>query len=219
MNFTHTTPHLPHIIWHRLGLSDYVSIWKAMQHFTTTRSLNTSDELWTLEHTPIYTLGQTGNLEHILNSASIPVLRSDRGGQATYHGPGQLVAYILYDLRRSGIGIKTLVWRLEQAIINLLVDNQIDAERWVGFPGVYVAKRKIASVGLRVRKGCCFHGISLNCNMDLMPFRNIVTCGNAQLEMIQLMDLMEKVNMIQIEHDLVKHLALQLQCTLYTAKF
>ncbi|KOR28623.1 hypothetical protein TI03_04295, partial [Achromatium sp. WMS1] len=154
-------------MWHSFGLQDYIPIWQAMQHFTRNRKHFTPDELWTLEHTPVYTLGQSGQRKHILNAVTIPVLQTDRGGQVTYHGPGQIIAYILYDLRRAGIGVKTLVNRLEQAVIDLLENEGIIATRKTKAPGVYVADSKIASLGLRVRHGFSFHGLSLNCDMDL----------------------------------------------------
>lgn len=209
----HMTHYQPHIIWHSLGLCDYVPILEAMQRFTDMRCPDTADEIWTLEHRPIYTIGQAGSLEHILTSGKIPVLRSDRGGQATYHGPGQIIAYVLYDLQRNKIGIKHLVCRLEQAVIDLLANEGVEAQRQTGAPGIYVATKKIASLGLRVRKGRSFHGLSLNCAMDLEPFTRIVTCGNADLQVTQLADLVTSVNMQQIETNLVRHLTLQLSPT------
>lgn len=206
----HTTSCQSHIIWHSLGLCDYLPIWEAMQRFTDTRCSNTVDEIWTLEHTPVYTIGQAGSLKHILTPEKIPVFRSDRGGQATYHGPGQIIVYVLYDLQRAKIGIKKLVWHLEQAVIDLLIEMGIQAQRQAGFPGIYVVNKKIASLGLRIRKGRSFHGLSLNCAMDLEPFTRIITCGEANLQMTQIADLIAAVDIKQIENQLVQQLVRQL---------
>lgn len=173
----------------RLGTVDYLTAWQAMQSFTDTRTPGTADELWLLEHPPVFTLGRNGKYEHLLDPGAIPVIAVDRGGQVTYHGPGQLVAYTLIDLRRLRLGIQSLVRLLEQAVIDLLAECNIGAERRAGAPGVYVDGRKIAALGLRVRRGCCYHGLSLNVDPDLAPFSLINPCGIRDLEVTCLADL------------------------------
>jgi lipoyl(octanoyl) transferase len=165
---------------------DYQAVWEQMKSFTASRTNDTPDELWLLEHFPVYTQGQAGKAEHILNAHSIRVVQTDRGGQVTYHGPGQLVGYVLMDLRRRNIGIKTLVCTLERIIIDVLAHYQITATTRCGAPGVYVDDKKIASIGLRVKNGCTYHGIALNVDMDLSPFLGINPCGFAKLEMTQI---------------------------------
>jgi len=172
------------------GLADYNTTWREMQAFTDTRTAGSPDELWLLQHPPVFTLGRNGKTKHLLQyTGSIPVIHVDRGGQVTYHGPGQLVAYPLLDLKRRRLGIQSLVRILEQSVINLLTDYSIRAGRRESAPGVYVDGRKIASLGLRVRRGCCYHGLSLNVNMDLAPFSMINPCGFADLEVTQLAEL------------------------------
>ena len=172
------------------GLADYTSTWREMQSFTDTRTAESPDELWLLQHSPVFTLGRNGKTEHLLHHTDeIPVIHVDRGGQVTYHGPGQLVAYPLLDLKRRRLGIQSLVRLLEQSVINLLADYSIRAGRRDKAPGVYVDGRKIAALGLRVRRGCCYHGLSLNVDMDLSPFSMINPCGFAGLEVTQLADL------------------------------
>lgn len=161
----------------RLGLCDYESTWRAMQSFTDQRRPDTADELWLLEHPPVYTLGKAGRPEHVIDPGAIPVLATDRGGQVTYHGPGQLVAYLLLDLRRAGIGVKRLVHLLEQAVVDLLADYGIVSSARPYAPGVYVDGAKIAAIGLRIRRGCSFHGLALSVDMDLEPFSRIDPCG------------------------------------------
>jgi len=173
----------------RLGLREYEPAWRAMQSLTDERGRETRDELWLLEHPPIFTLGQAGRLEHLLNPGAIPVVKVDRGGQVTYHGPGQLVAYLLLDLRRAGFGIKRLVHLLEQAVVDLLAGYGIESETRSDAPGVYVEGAKIASLGLRVRHGCSFHGLALNVDMDLEPFSRINPCGYPGLAVTQVADL------------------------------
>ncbi len=168
-----------------LGLVDYLPTWRAMQAFTESRGADTPDEIWLLQHPPVFTLGQAGKREHILSETGIPVVAIDRGGQVTYHGPGQLVAYILVDLKRRGYGVKELVRRLEQAVIDLLAALGVDAERLAGAPGVYVGGAKIAALGLRIKGGCSYHGLSLNVAMDLTPFKAINPCGHAGLAVTQ----------------------------------
>jgi len=161
----------------RLGRCEYTSGWRAMQAFTDHRHSGTADEFWLLEHPPVYTLGQAGRPEHLIAPGAIPVIVTDRGGQVTYHGPGQLVAYLLLDLRRAGIGVKRLVRLLEQAVVELLADHGIVSSAHPQAPGVYVDGAKIAAIGLRIRRGCSFHGLALNVDMDLEPFSRIDPCG------------------------------------------
>lgn len=160
-----------------------------MQQYTDTRSGDSQDELWIVEHPPVFTQGQAGKSEHILNAGDIPVIQVDRGGQVTYHGPGQLVVYPLLDIKRSKLGVRQLVTHIEQSIIDMLAKYNIQAYAKADAPGVYVHHRKIASLGLRIRKGCSFHGLALNVNMDLAPFRRINPCGYAGLEMVQCREL------------------------------
>ncbi len=196
--------------WRRLGLRAYQPTWQAMRDFTDSRRADTQDQLWTLQHHPVYTLGQAGRREHLLRPGDIPVVESDRGGQVTYHGPGQLIAYLLYDLKRGGIGIRTLVQRLEQAVIALLADLGVEARTRAGAPGVYVGDGKIASLGLRVRRGCSFHGIAMNTDMDLEPFQRIDPCGYPGQAVTQLCDLVRAVRLDDAEQGLAKEIAAQL---------
>ena len=179
-----TTLHIRH-----LGKQDYESVWHAMQHYTDTRGSESHDELWIVEHPPVFTQGQAGKSEHILNAGDIPVIQVDRGGQVTYHGPGQLVVYPLIDIKRSKVGVRQLVTHIEQSIVNMLAKYDINAYAKADAPGVYVNERKIASLGLRIRKGCSFHGLALNVDMDLAPFRRINPCGYVGLEMVQCKEL------------------------------
>jgi len=181
-------PATPVLIRH-LGQVDYAPTWCAMQGFTDSRTLDTQDELWLLQHTPVFTLGRNGKQEHLHDTGIIPVIRVDRGGQVTYHGPGQLVVYTLLDLTRRQLGVQSLVRILEQAVIDLLDEHGLAATRRDKAPGVYVDDRKIAALGLRVRRGCCFHGLSLNVDMDLTPFSMINPCGYPGLQVTQLADL------------------------------
>ncbi len=169
-----------------LGLTDYTPVWRAMQSFTNTRTPETPDELWVLQHKPVFTQGQAGKPEHILDAHGMPVVQSDRGGQVTYHGPGQLVVYFLLDVRRRGFGVRTLVDLIETSLIAVLGSYGIDAGLRKGAPGVYVADRKIAALGLRVRKGGSLHGLSFNIDMDLTPFSYINPCGYEGMEVTQL---------------------------------
>jgi lipoyl(octanoyl) transferase len=168
------------------GLQPYQSVWEAMQNFTQQRDDHATDELWIVEHPPIYTLGLNGKPEHLLRSTDIPLIKSDRGGQITYHAPGQLVVYTLIDIHRLKLNIRQLVTVLEQAMISSLAQYGIKAEAKADAPGVYIADKKIGSVGLRVKKGCCYHGLSLNNNLDLTPFKAINPCGFAGLEVTSL---------------------------------
>lgn len=200
----------PPIHWRRLGLQAYEPVWDAMRGFTAERGADTPDELWTLQHPRIFTLGQAGKPVHLLDPADIPVIKCDRGGQVTYHGPGQVVAYVLYDLKRGGIGIKTLVHRLEQAVIDLLARFAIEGALKSGAPGVYVEERKIASLGLRVRHGCTYHGVSLNTAMDLEPFSRINPCGYPGLETTQIRDFHPGIRLETIEQALAEQIAAKL---------
>ena len=172
-----------------LGRLEYVPAWQAMQAYTAARGSAGADELWVLEHPAVYTLGQAGRSEHLLAANDIPLVRCDRGGQITYHGPGQAVVYALIDLRRRGYGVRELVHRIEQAVVDLLGDFAIAGERRPGAPGVYVAGAKIAALGLRVRHGCTYHGVALNVDGDLAPFAAINPCGYPGLPVTRLLDL------------------------------
>ena len=172
-----------------LGMTDYADTWARMKAFTRDRDPATADELWITEHAPIFTQGLNGRAEHVLDSGDIPVLQVDRGGQVTYHGPGQLVSYCLLDLNRLGLGVKSLVANIERAVIELLARYGVDAQTRPGAPGVYVDAAKVAALGLRIRKGCCYHGLSLNVDMDLAPFERINPCGYRGLAVTQLRDL------------------------------
>ncbi|MCG3203072.1 MAG: Octanoyltransferase [Gammaproteobacteria bacterium] len=172
----------------RLGLQDYEPVWRAMHAYTDARGAEHEDEVWLLEHPPVYTLGLAGRPEHILDARGIPVVRSDRGGQVTYHGPGQMVAYLLLDLKRHGLGVKDLVRRTEQAAIDALAGLGVAASRRQGAPGVYARDAKIAALGFRVRRGCCYHGLAVNVDMDLEPFTRINPCGYAGLRVGSLGD-------------------------------
>lgn len=178
-----------HLIVRPLGLCDYASTWQAMRHFTDARTVETPSELWLLQHPPVFTQGQAGKAEHVLAAGDIPVVRSDRGGQVTYHGPGQLVIYVLVGLREIGVGIRGLVSILEDSVIELLATHGVPATARTDAPGVYVEGRKIASLGLRVRRGCTYHGLALNVDMDLNPFQCINPCGYAGMQVTQLRDL------------------------------
>ncbi|MBN7820072.1 lipoyl(octanoyl) transferase LipB [Bowmanella sp. Y57] len=172
------------LIIRQLGRQDYAPIWHAMQEFTDQRSADTPDEIWLVEHNPVFTQGQAGKEEHVLAPGDIPVVKVDRGGQVTYHGPGQQMMYILLNIKRLKVGVRELVTALEQCVVDMLKPYGIDAYPKADAPGVYVDGRKICSVGLRIRKGCSFHGLALNINMDLSPFQRINPCGYAGLEMI-----------------------------------
>ncbi|MGM9453880.1 lipoyl(octanoyl) transferase LipB [Legionella bozemanae] len=190
---------------HQLGIQNYNDVWLLMKQFTQKREATTQDELWLLEHFPVYTQGQAGKPEHILNPASIPVVQSDRGGQVTYHGPGQLIAYVLMDIKRKNLGIRTLVSKLEQILISVLAQYQIDASIRCGAPGVYVNEQKIASIGLRVKNGCTYHGIALNVNMDLKPFSGINPCGFAKMEMTQISHFVPDIQMDSVNQHFVQY--------------
>lgn len=172
-----------------LGRAEYEPVWRAMQEFTKARDAATADELWFVEHPPVFTLGLAAKPEHVLDAGPVPVVRIDRGGQVTFHGPGQLVAYVMLDLRRAGYGVKEMVHRLEQSVLDLLRDYGIAGERRAGMPGVYVGGAKLAAVGLRVSRGCSYHGIALNVDADLASFACINPCGYPGLAATRLADL------------------------------
>ncbi|WP_061052281.1 lipoyl(octanoyl) transferase LipB [Vibrio mimicus] len=190
----------------RLGRRGYTPVWQAMHQFTDQRDSRTRDEVWLVEHNPVFTQGQAGKAEHLLNTGDIPVVQSDRGGQVTYHGPGQLVAYFLIDLRRKHLGVRELVTHIENLVINTLKHYQIDSAARPDAPGVYVQDKKICSLGLRIRKGCSFHGLALNIQMDLTPFLRINPCGYAGMEMVQLSDLYGPIGIEQVEQALIQEL-------------
>lgn len=200
----------PDILLRRLGQVEYEPTWRAMQAFTATRGAATADEIWLLQHPPVFTLGQAGKREHLLADIGIPVLAIDRGGQVTYHAPGQVVAYLLIDLRRRGYGVRELVRRLEQAVIDLLAERGIVGERMQDAPGVYVAGAKIAALGLRVKNGCTYHGLSLNVDLDLAPFTAINPCGYAGMAVTRLCDLDALADSSDIGERLVLALLAQL---------
>ena len=177
------------LIIRRLGETDFSATWRAMQRFTAERTAATSDELWLTSHPPVFTQGQGGKPEHLLRDIGIPVVKIDRGGQITYHGPGQAVVYLLVDLAQRGLKVRELVNRIEQAVIDLLADHGIRGERVEGAPGVYVGGAKVAALGLRVKGGCCYHGVSLNVDMELTPFSAINPCGYPGLKVTQLRNL------------------------------
>ncbi len=192
-----------------LGLQAYEPIWRAMQAFTDARDEHTPDELWLVQHPPVFTQGQAGKAEHVLAAGDIPVIQVDRGGQVTYHGPGQIVAYPLVDLRRLGVSVKSLVCRIEEAILRVLAHYGVQASRRPGAPGIYVQDAKIASLGLRVRRGCSFHGLAFNIRMDLEPFQRINPCGFAGLAVTDLSHFAD-VDLALVQQELVRELADQL---------
>lgn len=193
-----------------LGRVAYEPTWRAMQEFTRARAASTPDELWLLEHPPVYTLGLAGRREHVLAPGGIPVVATDRGGQVTYHGPGQAIAYVLLDLRRNALGVKELVRRLEQAAIELLAARGIAGGRQPGMPGVYVDGAKIAAIGLRVARGCSYHGIALNADLDLEPFARIDPCGYPGLACTRLADHGGRDSIDAVQHELGDAIARQL---------
>ena len=192
-----------------LGRQAYEPVWRAMQAFTDARDQDTLDELWLVEHEPVFTLGQAGKPEHVLAPGEIPVLHVDRGGQVTYHGPGQIVLYPLLDLRRIGIGVREYVCRIEQAIIDTLDEWNIGGQRREGAPGVYVAGAKVAALGIRVRRGCTFHGLAFNIGMDLEPFHRINPCGYQGLQVTSMRDLGGPSSMDAVKPVLLDHIARQ----------
>lgn len=192
-----------------LGRQPYEPVWRAMQRFTDARDADTPDELWLVEHEPVFTLGQAGKPEHVLMPGDIPVIHVDRGGQVTYHGPGQIVVYPLLDLRRLKIGVRDYVCKIEQAIIDTLGDWNIQAARRDGAPGVYVGDAKIAALGIRVRRGCSFHGLAFNIAMSTEPFLRINPCGYEGLQVVAMADLGGPSSLDAVKPVLVQHLAMQ----------
>ncbi|WP_339805690.1 lipoyl(octanoyl) transferase LipB [uncultured Marinobacter sp.] len=190
-----------------LGMQPYEPVWEAMKTFTANRDRSVADELWCVQHPPVYTQGQAGKAEHILAPGDIPVVKVDRGGQVTYHGPGQLVIYLLVDLARAGLGVRQFVDVIEQAIVSVLAGFDITAAPRPDAPGVYVGDAKIASLGLRVRRGCSFHGLALNVDMDMAPFTRINPCGYAGLPMCQLADFVSPTDLARVADDLTRALA------------
>jgi lipoyl(octanoyl) transferase len=191
-----------HIEIRNLGLSDYQQTWDSMKAYTHARDAQTPDQLWITEHAPVFTQGLNGHSEHVLDPGDIPLVQIDRGGQVTYHGPGQLVLYCLLDLNRLGIGVKGLVSRLENSVIDWLSAYQVSAHTRPGAPGVYVGEAKIAALGLRIRKGCCYHGLSFNVDMELEPFSRINPCGYRGLAVTQLRDLGIDLDIDRVGHEL-----------------
>lgn len=197
------------LIVRRLGLADYEPVWHAMQAYTDRRDDGSGDELWLVQHPPVFTQGQAGKAEHVLAPGDIPVIQVDRGGQVTYHGPGQIVAYPLIDIRRKNIGVRDFVCRIEEAIIRTLALHGVTGERIAGAPGIYVGGDKIASLGLRVRRGRTFHGLAFNVRMDLEPFQRINPCGFAGLRVTQLSAFAD-ADIEDVEDQLVENLAREL---------
>jgi len=201
-----------------LGLMDYEPVWRAMQRFTDGRGPEVPDEVWLVQHPPVFTQGQAGKAEHLLLPGDIPVVQVDRGGQVTYHGPGQLVVYLMLDVRRLGFGVRELVSRMEQTLIALLASYQVAGAAKADAPGVYVDGAKIASLGLRIRKGCSFHGLALNVDLDMLPFKRINPCGYAGLAMTRLCDHAGPIEFAEVSArlraQLVSHLDYAEQTTL-----
>jgi len=195
------------MIVRHLGRRDYATVWHEMKDFTLTRGPEAVDEFWIVEHPPVFTQGLNGKQAHLLDTGHIPVINVDRGGQVTYHGPGQLVVYTLLNIQRRDMGIRHLVTKLEQSVIDLLADYGIEGHNRRDAPGVYVADAKIASLGLRVKRGCCYHGLSLNVDMDLTPFSQINPCGMAGLQITQLKNFGAPTHISVISEALMDHLA------------
>lgn len=206
-------PPAPCLRVRRLGRVEYAPTFAAMQEFTATRTAETTDELWIVEHPPVFTLGQAGKPEHLLRDIGIPLVQIDRGGQVTYHGPGQVIIYLLLDLNRRQLKVRELVRHIEQAVIDLLAAHGVTAERHTNAPGVYVAGAKIAALGLRIRRGCSYHGVALNVQMDLSPFAAINPCGYPGLAVTQTHDLGLALTPDTAADELTRHLLLQLQPT------
>jgi len=202
-------PQLPAI--HSLGLVDYRPTWEEMQRFTAERTADTRDEIWLLQHPPTYTQGQAGKPEHLLRNSPIPLVKIDRGGQITYHGPGQIIAYLLFDLRRWKLNVRELVSLMEQSVIDLLGSHGIAAQARREAPGVYVGDAKISALGLKVRNGCCYHGLALNVDMDLSPFANINPCGHAGLRVTQAGALGVTTPLNELQAELARNLCHALQ--------
>ncbi|MFC1136142.1 lipoyl(octanoyl) transferase LipB [Pasteurella multocida] len=207
-------PNLSPLLVRQLGIQDYQTVWQQMQTFTDSRDVDTQDEIWLVQHPAVFTQGQAGKAEHLLQQTTIPVVKSDRGGQITYHGLGQQVMYVLVDIKRqkalgNEFNVRQLVSALEQAVVNTLADYGIHSYPKADAPGVYIDEKKICSLGLRIRKGCSFHGLALNINMDLSPFHFINPCGYAGLEMCQLADFIDpqQASCEKVAPKLVAHFA------------
>ncbi|OOE37069.1 octanoyltransferase [Salinivibrio kushneri] len=198
------------LVVRHLGRQPYLRVWEQMRDFTDRRDEDTRDEVWLVEHDPVFTQGQAGKTEHVLVPGDIPVVQSDRGGQVTYHGPGQLVAYFLINLKRKKVGVRALVSHIEDLVVSTLARFHVDAYARPDAPGVYVNDAKICSLGLRIRRGCSFHGLALNINMDLSPFQRINPCGYAGMAMTQLSDQVGKVTLEDVQPVLVDTLTQQL---------
>ncbi len=206
------------LIVRTLGLQEYQPIWQAMQQFTQQRQQTTTDEIWLLEHPPIFTLGRNATPSDIISTSHIPIVQIDRGGQVTYHGPGQLIAYLMIDIKRRTLGVRQFITFIEQSIINTLYEFQLSAIAKKEAPGVYINEAKIAALGLRIKKGCSFHGLSLNIAMDLAPFSQINPCGYKNLEVVQLCDYIDSIELLptqsmqqtiikDVQQKLISHLA------------
>ena len=195
----------------KLGLVAYEPTWRAMQAFNAARDPETEDQVWLVEHPPVFTLGLAGRDEHVRAAGDIPVIKTDRGGQVTYHGPGQAVAYPLVDLRRLGIGVKEMVRRIEQSVLDLLAGYAVEGRRRAGMPGVYVGDAKIAAIGLRIARGCSYHGVALNVDLDLAPFSRIDPCGYPGLAATRLVDLGVRDKIDAVQQRLADQLAAQLR--------
>lgn len=189
-----------------LGFKDYEPVWKQMQSMTSARDSHSTDEIWLVQHPPVYTIGLNGKREHLIRNNDIPVIAVDRGGQVTYHGPGQAVAYLLCDIERLRLGVSDFVMRLEQSIVDLLETYHISGHRLAGAPGVYVKNKKIAAMGLRIKHGCSYHGLSLNVDMDLSPFNDINPCGYPNMQVTQLKDLGINEEIEAVNQRLIKQL-------------
>ncbi len=194
-----------------LGRQDYIPLWREMQAFTDTRDESTADEIWFTEHPPVFTMGLNASQEHLLAPGDIPVVQIDRGGQVTFHGPGQLMIYPLIDLRRAGLGVRPLVTALEQSVVDFVAEYAVDAASRADAPGVYVAGEKLASVGLRIRRGSSFHGMALNVDIDLEPFSRINPCGYEELQMTDLNRLGVDLQLENVSQKLLPHLLRHLE--------
>lgn len=207
----HPAPCILHPAIHSLGLVEYQPIWEAMKKFTSERTSQTRDEIWLVQHPPTYTQGLAGLPEHLLNPTDIPVVKIDRGGQITYHGPGQIVAYLLLDLRRWKLNVRELVSLMEQSVVDLLGEYGVSAKNRVDAPGVYVGNAKIASLGLKIKHGCCYHGLALNVDMNLAPYHSINPCGYAGLRVTQCVELGITANLNELQAELTQNLVHGLQ--------
>lgn len=207
---------LREVIFRNLGRTAYTPVFEAMKNFTAQRTADTPDEIWFTEHDPVFTQGQAGKAEHVLATGDIPIVHTDRGGQVTYHGPGQITGYLLFDLNRMGLGVRALVTGIEQACVRTLANYGLDAAPRPDAPGVYIHGTKIASLGLRVRRGCSYHGLALNVAMDLTPFNLINPCGMAGMQMTDMRLFVPEVNIEEVREVLLKHLVTIYDLRLHT---